>query len=69
MIKISKKITFIIMVIMCVTFILTLRDIDWSSVQKNENVFQEINPAIAAFIVTFIFFIQYIQKLKEESKN
>ncbi len=69
MIKISKKLTFVILIILCIIFVLSLRDIDWDLVQKNENVFQEINPAIAAFIAALFFFIQYVQKLKEESKN
>jgi len=57
------------MLIVCVIFILSLREVNWSLVQKGENVFKEINPSITYFIVTFVFFIFYIQKIKEEKRK
>ncbi len=68
MIKISKKITFILLLIMCIIFIISLREVNWDLVKKGEEVFKEINPPITYFIVTLTFFLLYIQKLKKESK-
>jgi len=66
MIKISKKAAFIFMIIMCMILVIYLREINWDNLKSGKDVFREIKPSIAAFIVTIIFFVLYMKRLKEE---
>ena len=68
MIKISKKVAFVIMIIMCVIFVLSLREINWITIQERKDIFKEINPSITYFILIILYFMFYIQRLKEENK-
>ena len=66
MIKISKKAAFIIMIIMCVIFVISLREINWQMIKDGKDIFKEINPSIAPFLLIIISLIFYMQRLKEE---
>ena len=67
MIKISKKVTFILMIIMCIVFVLTLREINWSNLKAGKNIFKEISASIAPFLLIIVFFISYIERIKEKN--
>ena len=66
MIKISKKASFVIMIVMCMIFVLSLREINWKTIQEGKDIFKEINPSITYFILTILYFMFYAQRLKEE---
>ena len=69
MIKISKKVTFILMIVTCMILVIYLREINWDNLKEGKNVFKEINPSIAPFLLTIIFFVSYMKKLKEEKSK
>lgn len=66
MITFSKKTTFLIMLFMCVVLVLSLIDVQWDQVQAGTRAFNELGTPIASFIVIGVFFMQYMQKRKEE---
>ncbi len=66
MIKISKKAAFIFMIIMCMIFVISFREINWDNIKEGKAIFKEISSSIAPFILTIIFFIFYMKRIKEE---
>lgn len=69
MIKIPKKVTFILMIFMVICFVLSIRSIDWQIIKKGTNVFSEINLSITFFIMTIYFLVYYVKTLKEEKQT
>jgi len=69
MIKISKKAAFIIMIIMCIIFVISLTEINWELIKEGENVFKEINPSITYLVLTILYFMFYMKRVKEEKEE
>jgi len=69
MIKISKKAAFIIMIIMCVIFVISLKEINWQRIKEGKDIFKEINPSITYFILTVLYFMFYIKRIKKGRKE
>lgn len=69
MIKISKKVAFIVMIIMSILFVISLRSINWENLKEGKDIFKEINSSVAPFLLIIIYFIYYMKRLKEERKD
>ncbi len=69
MIKLSKKVTFFLLLAMTIAFPLTLRNVNWENV--SENIHKELGVPSMSLSLFMYFFIYYIKIIKEEnmSKN
>lgn len=69
MIKISKKVAFILMIIMCIILVISLREINWDNIKEGKSIYKEISDSIAPLLLTILFFIFYMERLKEEKNK
>lgn len=62
----SKKVLFILMLIPAIIGGITLRYVDWSTLENGNGFFKEIQLSAILLILSFIFMVRYVKKLKSE---
>lgn len=71
MIKLPKKIAFIILVIVTVLLAITINSINFESLNNAENfsqIFKQIKEPLAFLILTIFYLIYYVDVIKKEKK-
>ena len=66
MIKLSKKVTFVLMIITTILLAIFLRKVNWENV--NENIYKELSTPFACLILTIYYMIYYVRIIKKENK-
>ena len=66
MIKLSKKLTFFLMISMTIGLGFSLNNINWENV--NENIYTELRMPSICLSLSIYFMLYYVKILKEENK-
>ena len=65
--NISKKVLFFIMLLSAITGGISLNLVDWDSLKIEQNYIKELQTPIILFVLSIIFMVKYVKKLKSNS--
>lgn len=65
--NISKKVLFVIMLLSAITGGISLNLVDWDSLKIEQNYIKELQTPIILFVLSIIFMVKYVKKLKSNS--
>jgi predicted lysophospholipase L1 biosynthesis ABC-type transport system permease subunit len=63
MIKLSKKVTFVLLVLSVVALVISIRNLDWSSLEQNNyKIFLAPSGCLALCIYYFIYYVKLVKQ-------
>jgi hypothetical protein len=66
MIKLSKKVTFILLVISIFSLMISIKNIDWISLKENN--YEELLTPSGCLSISIYFFIYYVNLVKKNNE-